>query len=73
MFSYSGKLMPWAAAGRGKTKMMVEMAASLLRLVGEKIDVVLNTAEGKAGVLSDGDIEMLLDRLAEMFMDRGKR
>jgi ATP-dependent DNA helicase len=51
---------------------MAEMAASLLRLEGEKIDVVPNTAEGKAGVLSDEDLEMLLDRSPEVFVDRGQ-
>jgi ATP-dependent DNA helicase len=51
---------------------MAEMAASLLRLEGEKIDVVPNTAEGKAGVLSDEDLEMLLDRSPEVFADRGQ-
>lgn len=51
---------------------MAEMAASLLRLEGEKIDVVPNTAEGKAGVLSDEDLEMLLDRSPSVFADRGQ-
>jgi ATP-dependent DNA helicase len=51
---------------------MAEMAASLLQLEGEKIDVVPNTAEGKAGVLSDEDLEMLLDRSPSVFADRGK-
>ncbi|GLB42625.1 putative SNF2 family N-terminal domain [Lyophyllum shimeji] len=63
---------PAAAAGRGKPETMAEMAASLLRLEGEKIDVVPNTAEGKAQVLSDEDLEMLLDRSREVFADRGK-
>jgi len=64
--------MPAAAAGRGKPETMAEMAASLLRLEGEKIDVVPNTAEGKAEVLPDKDLEMLLDRSPEVFTDRGK-
>lgn len=64
--------MPSAAAGRTKPETMAEMAASLLRLEGEKIDVVPNTAEGKAGVLSDEDLEMLLDRSPGVFSDRGK-
>lgn len=51
---------------------MAELAASLLRLEGEKIDVVQNTAEGKAGVLSDEDLGMLLDRRPEVFVDRGQ-
>jgi ATP-dependent DNA helicase len=51
---------------------MAEMAASLLKLEGEKIDVVPNTKAGKANVLSDGDLEVLLDRSPEVFTDRGK-
>jgi len=64
--------MPSTAAGRGKPETMAEMAASLLRLEGEKIDVVPNTKAGKASVLSDDDLEMLLDRRPEVFADRGK-
>ncbi|KAF9467553.1 SNF2 family N-terminal domain-containing protein [Collybia nuda] len=63
---------PAAAPGRGKPETMAEMAASLLRLEGEKIDVVPSTAEGKAGVLSDEDLEVLLDRSPSVFADRGK-
>ncbi|KAG5637500.1 hypothetical protein H0H81_004324 [Sphagnurus paluster] len=63
---------PAAAAGRSKPETMAEMAASLLRLEGKKIDVVPNTAEGKAGVLPDKDLEMLLDRRPEVFADRGQ-
>ena len=48
------------------------MAANLLRLEGEKIEVVSDTKEGKAGVLSDKDLEVLLDRSPEVFADRGK-
>jgi ATP-dependent DNA helicase len=51
---------------------MAEMAASLLRLEGEKIDVVPNTKAGKANVLSDKDLEVLLDRSPEVFVDRGQ-
>jgi ATP-dependent DNA helicase len=51
---------------------MAEMAANLLRLEGEKIEVVSDTKEGKAGVLSDKDLEVLLDRSPEVFADRGK-
>lgn len=61
---------PAVAAGRNKAETMAEMAASLLRLEGEKIDVVPNTAEGKAGVLPDKELEMLLDRSPEVFADR---
>ncbi|KAF5376438.1 hypothetical protein D9615_008658 [Tricholomella constricta] len=65
---------PAAAAGRSNSKpeTMAEMAASLLKLEGEKINVVPNTAEGKAGVLPDDELEMLLDRSPEVFADRGQ-
>lgn len=68
--------MPAAAAGTLNTaasrkETMAEMAASLLRLEGEKIEVVPNTEEGKMGVLSDADLDVLLDRRPEVFVDRG--
>ncbi|KAL0062980.1 putative ATPase [Marasmius tenuissimus] len=62
---------PAAAPSRGK-ETMAEMAASLLRLEGEKIDVVPNTSEGKANVISNEDLDMLLDRRPEVFADRLK-
>lgn len=61
-----------ASANRGKPETMAEMAASLLKLEGEKIDVVPSTEEGKASVLSDEDLEVLLDRSPEVFADRGQ-
>lgn len=66
--------MPSVTAVRGKNKKetMAEMAASLLKLEGEKIDVVPNTAAGKANVISDEDLAALLDRSPEVFADRGK-
>ncbi|OBZ72924.1 Lymphoid-specific helicase [Grifola frondosa] len=42
------------------------------RLEGEKIQVVPNTAAGKASVISDEDLDVLLDRSPEVFVDRGK-
>lgn len=62
--------MPSAAAS-AKRETIAEMAASLLRLEGEKIEVVPNTKEGKQGVLSDEDLDILLDRSPEVFTDRG--
>lgn len=64
--------MPSVAPSKHKPGTMAEMAASLLELEGEKIDVVPNTAAGKASVLSDEDLEMLLDRRPEVFANRGK-
>jgi len=50
---------------------MTELAAELLKLEGEQIDVVTNTsAEGKKRVLSDEDLNMLLDRSEAVFADR---
>ncbi|KAJ3540152.1 hypothetical protein NMY22_g4418 [Coprinellus aureogranulatus] len=63
---------PGAAATTTKRETVAEMAANLLRLEGEKIEVVPNTKEGKASVLSDEDLDMLLDRSPEVFADRGK-
>ena len=63
-----------AMGGTGTTKKetMAEMAASLLKLEGEKIEVVPETKEGKRGVLSDEDLEVLLDRRPEVFRERGE-
>ena len=44
----------------------------LLKLEGEKIDVVPNTEAGKSEVLSDKDLDILLDRSPEVFADRVK-
>jgi ATP-dependent DNA helicase len=60
------------ANGTTKKETMAEMAASLLRLEGEKIEVVPETKEGKRAVLSDEDLEMLLDRSPEVFDERGE-
>ncbi|KAJ6471280.1 SNF2 family DNA-dependent ATPase [Mycena vitilis] len=64
--------MPAADAGSGKRTTMAEMAAELLRLEGEQIDVLPTTTHaGDADVLSDADLEALLDRSPEVFADRG--
>lgn len=47
------------------------MAADLLKLEGEHIEVVQNTDAGKRGVISDAELEMLLDRRKEVFEGRG--
>ena len=60
-----------AAAASTKKETMAEMAAALLRAEGEKIDVVPTTKEGKKGVLSDADLEVLLDRRPEVFLEMG--
>ena len=60
--------MPASVAGHGKPATMAEMATSLLKLEGEKIEVVSDTD----CVISDRDLEVLLDRRPEVFVDRGK-
>jgi ATP-dependent DNA helicase len=47
------------------------MAAELLELEGEHIEVVQNTAAGKRGVISDAELDTLLDRRKEVFEGRG--
>ncbi len=51
---------------------LADLAASLLRIEGEKIDVVPNADAGKTEVISDRDLEMLLDRRPEVFQERTK-
>ncbi|KAJ7723044.1 hypothetical protein B0H16DRAFT_1895922 [Mycena metata] len=56
----------------GRRTPVAEMAADLLPLEGEQIDVLPTTTHaGDADVLSDGDLESLLDRSPEVFADRG--
>ena len=50
---------------------IAEMAAQLLDLEGEHIEVVQNTADGKRGVISDTELDVLLDRRKEVFEGRG--
>lgn len=57
-----------ASAARGKPQTMAEMASSLLRLEGEKIEVASNGDS----VISDEDLDVLLDRRPEVFAERGK-
>ncbi|KAH9970336.1 hypothetical protein BJV74DRAFT_954113 [Russula compacta] len=49
---------------------IAEIAAPLLELEGEHIEVVLSTAVGKRSVTSDAELDMLLDR-KEIFEGRG--
>ncbi|KAJ7331395.1 SNF2 family DNA-dependent ATPase [Mycena albidolilacea] len=64
--------MPAADLATGKRATMAEMAADLLRLEGEQIDVLPTTTQaGGEGILSDTDLDALLDRSAEVFADRG--
>jgi ATP-dependent DNA helicase len=50
---------------------IAEMAAELLELEGEHIEVVPSTAAGKRSIISDAELDMLLDRRKEVFEGRG--
>jgi ATP-dependent DNA helicase len=50
---------------------IAEMATQLLELEGEHIEVVQNTASGKRRIISDAELDMLLDRRKEVFEGRG--
>ena len=49
---------------------IAEMAAQLLELEGEHIEVVQSTGAGKRGIISDAELDMLLDRRKEVFEGR---
>jgi ATP-dependent DNA helicase len=60
-----------AKAGEAR-QTIAEMATQLLELEGEHIEVVQNTtAAGKRGIISDAELDMLLDRRKEVFEGRG--
>lgn len=59
-------------AARSKAQALAELVTELHRLEGERIQVVPNTAAGKASVISDEDLDTLLDRSPEVFVDRQK-
>src|SRR5260221_7008403 len=46
------------------------MAAQLLDLEREHIEVVQSSAAGKRGIISDAELDMLLDRRKEVFEGR---
>jgi len=58
-----------AKAGEAR-QTIAEMAAQLLELEGEHIEVVQSSAAGKRGIISDAELEMLLDRRKEVFEGR---
>jgi len=60
------------SAKAGEARLTIaEMAAQLLELEGEHIEVVQSSAAGKRGIINDDELEMLLDRRAEVFEGRG--
>ena len=63
---------PTMAAKRSKNQALAEMAMEMHRLEGEKIQVVPNSEVGKASIISDEELEVLLDRSPEVFADRQK-
>ena len=63
---------PTAAAKRNKNQALAELAMELHRLEGERIQVVPSSEAGRASVISDEELEMLLDRSPEVFLDRQK-
>ncbi|KAG1792327.1 SNF2 family N-terminal domain-containing protein [Suillus plorans] len=73
-YTIAGKFkLPGQGAPKSNPQSMTELAADLLKLEGEQIDVVTNTSvEGKKRVLSDEDLDMLLDRSGAVFTDRKK-
>lgn len=57
----------------GKEKdTLADIASELLKVEGEKIEVVQNTKAGKSNVISDKDLDILLDRSPAVFADRVK-
>jgi ATP-dependent DNA helicase len=58
-----------AKAGESR-QTIAEMAAQLLELEGEHIEVVQSSAAGKRGIISDAELNMLLDRRKEVFEGR---
>ncbi|KAI9508710.1 P-loop containing nucleoside triphosphate hydrolase protein [Russula earlei] len=59
-----------AKAGEAR-QTIAEMAAQLLELEGEHIEVVQSNAAGKRRIISDAELDMLLDRRKEVFEGRG--
>jgi ATP-dependent DNA helicase len=54
-----------------KEKEDTSLADDVLRLDTEHITVVPNTAEGRKEVISDRDLDLMLDRNEEVFKERG--
>ena len=67
---FKGPLGGTTKAGEAR-QTIAEMAAQLLELEGEHIEVVQSTAAaGKRGIISDAELDMLLDRRKEVFEGR---
>jgi ATP-dependent DNA helicase len=66
---FKGPIGGSAKAGEAR-QTIAEMAAQLLELEGEHIEVVQSSAAGKRGIISDAELDMLLDRRKEVFEGR---
>ncbi|KIJ55252.1 hypothetical protein M422DRAFT_41263 [Sphaerobolus stellatus SS14] len=66
-----GKFRMPGSSARAKDDSFAE-ATSLLKLEGEKIEVVSAAEAGKAKLISDADLDKLLDRRPEVFTGRGQ-
>ncbi|KAF9033292.1 hypothetical protein BDZ89DRAFT_1100936 [Hymenopellis radicata] len=66
------KIMDKASEKRQLEALVIAKATSLLRLEGEKIEVVKETSDGATNVISDEDLNTLLDRSPEVFTNRTK-
>ncbi|KAH9915232.1 SNF2 family N-terminal domain-containing protein [Fomitopsis serialis] len=53
---------PTLAPSRNRKETMAAMAAALLKLEGEQIEVVPSTAAGKASVISDEELDVYMER-----------
>ena len=73
--SLSGKFKaPIGSNAKAETRQTIaEMAAQLLELEGEHIEVVPSTAAGKRSVISNAELDMLLDRRKEVFEGRDRK
>jgi ATP-dependent DNA helicase len=72
-FKKPGAMVPSSttnAAPGGKSQALADLAADLLRLEGEKIDVVPDFDDDHRRVLSDKHLDMLLDRRPAVFIER---
>lgn len=64
---------PGSLTNTGNNKeSLADLAASLLRLEGEKIDVVSNDDAGTTEIICNRDLDVLLDRSPAVFEERTK-
>ena len=61
-----------AGPARSRAQALAELVTALHRLEGERIQVVPRGDAGRASVISDRDLDTLLDRRPAVFVDRQK-